>query len=120
MASRADLAVVVERALANAGDVVRVATLTRGVPGAYRPEDGTPGAASVSESAGLAFLGRGGRPSGDFASLMIEPGEAALWLAAVDFAPRPGDRVTVDGAARTVRAVEDVAGAGVLFLVAAR
>jgi len=120
MAARGDLAATVRRALAQAGDVVRLATLTRREPGAYDPRSGEPGVPAVSECGGLAFFGRSGRLPAEADGLVIEPEDAVLWLAAVDFAPLPGDTVTIDGRARVLRGVEDLAGAGVLYLAVAR
>lgn len=120
MGRRADLAATVQRALAQAGDVVRVVSLSRSETGTYDPESGMPDAPAVSESGGLAFFGTGGRRPVEAEGLVIEPEDAVLWLAAVDFAPRPGDILTIDGRERTLRGVEDLAGAGVLYLAVAR
>ncbi|MBY0430330.1 MAG: hypothetical protein K2Q10_03960 [Rhodospirillales bacterium] len=115
MPSRARLAETVSRAFDMAGDLIHPAVLTRAEPGAYDPATGRPTAPLVRECRGRALPDR--KPKTAFTDLMVKPGQLAVWLTSLSFAPREGDSIAIDGETRIIRFAEELPGA--LFLVVA-
>lgn len=114
---RADFSAAVVRAFDGAGDIIRPARLERVTPDAYDPAAGGPASVAVAVATGRALFGR---VASSVDGLVLETGEVAVWLHGFAFPPQPGDRLSIDGTIRTIRRVEDLAGAGLLHLVAAR
>lgn len=121
MPSRNDFAATVRRVFAAAGDLARPAELIRHAPGGYDPASGAPTVGETAASGCRALFDHDARPRfGLTEGLEIGPDEVPIWLSGAGFAPRPGDRLAVDGAERTIRYARNLLDADVLFLVVAK
>ena len=81
----------------------------------------TVAAPAIQTAVGKALFDERPRLSTDyFGGLEIGPDDQIVWLQGLAFGPRQGDRVQINGTDRTVRWVDDVTNAGIIWQAVVR
>lgn len=100
---------------ADFSDVIKSATLTRTVQGAYDPVSGTY-TTTTSMDAGRALFDTSTKVEDALGGYMAGTGELLVWIEGLDtLQPAENDSIAIGGTDYTVKHVGDIVGAGSFF-----
>ena len=108
-----------DRAALAIDGVVKVATISHDTKGAYNTTTGVYAVDSTPTATGRAVFGTASALRGSFPAFIAGPADMIISLEGFTTVPQVGWSLTIDGVEMIIKAVGDIAGAGVFFEVIA-